>query len=249
MNTTKKLLGAAGIAGLILVMCCCAGNKQFGSNPLFERITDQHENVIYTGSLPCEDCKALSTLLKLNRDKSYTLEFIPEGKSDEVFRSEGTYGWKRKVIILTPGDSLTIPLKYFAEDNRLLSATDKTNFLVRSENLLLERYWKLVELKGVPINAPESSEREAHLIFKTLNNRIFGSSGCNRFSGRYDMNDNRIRISQVISTKMACMNVPYENDFFTVLAAIDRISAGNDTLLFMKDNATMARFISVNGKE
>lgn len=46
----------------------------------------------YTGSLPCVDCQAINTLLELNRDYSYVLTYVFQGKSHDTFVKQGY--WK-----------------------------------------------------------------------------------------------------------------------------------------------------------
>ncbi len=110
---------------------------------------------------------------------------------------------------------------------------------------ILEKYWKLVELNGKTIPKTDGGEREAHMILKQADNKVFGNGGCNSFSGSYTLiKGNNIRISSILSTKMACENVNFENEFFTVLSTADSYMQRNDSLLLSKGNLkTMAVFI------
>jgi len=108
---------------------------------------------------------------------------------------------------------------------------------------LIGSYWQVVELNGIPVDTSGSGEREAHIVFERLNNQVFGSGGCNRFSGHYEIHNNKIRISQILSTKMACMNVPYEDDFFRILQTSDSYTVSDDTLKIMQKDSSGAIFI------
>ena len=74
-----------------------------------------------------------------------------------------------------------------------------------------------------------------------------GNSGCNQFSGDYELSDgNRIRFSRVISTKIACMDMTLEHRFLEVLANTDNYSLKNDTLSLNRERmAPLARFVAV----
>ena len=79
--------------------------------------------------------------------------------------------------------------------------------------LLTGTSWQVTELNGVAIN-PESYKRQAPYITFDGSNRISGSSGCNGFSGSYNLNDEGgMNVSQVAATKMFCEGVD-EKGFF-----------------------------------
>jgi heat shock protein HslJ len=67
---------------------------------------------------------------------------------------------------------------------------------------LQSTYWKAVEIAGKPIPA-QPGTREAHLVFQA-DGRISGSDGCNRMSGSYEVEEDRIAFGQTLSTRMAC---------------------------------------------
>jgi heat shock protein HslJ len=62
-------------------------------------------------------------------------------------------------------------------------------------------YWKLTELGGAPVG---SSQVEPHLLLDRTTRRVTGSAGCNQFSGGYQVDGDRLRLSQTVSTMMAC---------------------------------------------
>jgi putative lipoprotein len=66
-------------------------------------------------------------------------------------------------------------------------------------------YWKLTRLGDAPVTAT-SQQREPHLILTSESRRVTGSGGCNRFSGSYELDDNRLTFSQMASTMMACLD-------------------------------------------
>jgi heat shock protein HslJ len=78
-------------------------------------------------------------------------------------------------------------------------------------------YWKLTSLGGSPIvTAPR--QREAHLILQPANRRVTGSGGCNRLSGSYQVNGDRISLGRVASTMMACVDgMKTEQNFLKAL--------------------------------
>lgn len=75
-------------------------------------------------------------------------------------------------------------------------------------NTITETYWKLVELGGREPSMQEGQGKETHFILKEEGQRVVGNGGCNSFTGTYDLQEgNRLRFSQMASTKMACLNL------------------------------------------
>lgn len=64
--------------------------------------------------------------------------------------------------------------------------------------------------------------------------RISGFSGCNRFSGGYTRQGNRLQISQIVSTRMACTNPAQsrtETQFLSALRTISQMTQAGQTLI------------------
>jgi len=108
---------------------------------------------------------------------------------------------------------------------------------------LVEKYWKLTELYGEPVNTSETGN-EAYMIFKKEDNRITGKSGCNTFNGSFSlMPGNRISFSKTISTMMMCANMEIESKMHQALEMADNYIINGDKLILSKARmAPLARF-------
>jgi heat shock protein HslJ len=81
-------------------------------------------------------------------------------------------------------------------------------------------YWKLTRLGEAPVTVP-SGRQEAHLIFNSLTGRVTGSGGCNRLTGSYEVNGDRLSLGEVAGTMMACMEgMEQEQAFLKSLGAV-----------------------------
>jgi heat shock protein HslJ len=111
------------------------------------------------------------------------------------------------------------------------------------------KYWKLVEIKGRPVQAGDWM-KEPHLLLKKDERRISGNGGCNSFFGSYVLSaGNRIQFSQIGATKMACEHMELEQQFFEILDAAGYYTVRQDTLLLSDSTETpLARFVAVHGK-
>ena len=95
--------------------------------------------------------------------------------------------------------------------------------------------WRLVQ--DADPAQDQSGEDAPMLLFGWEENRIFGSGGCNRFSGAYKAGeDNSLSFENVISTQIGCPDSVSESQFHKRLTHISYYSFNKDfTLLNMHD--------------
>jgi len=102
-------------------------------------------------------------------------------------------------------------------------------------------YWKLTDLGGAPVSGTQT---EPHLVLDPTTRRVTGSAGCNQLSGGYQLVGDRLRLSQTVSTMMACMKgMETEKAFLKALGQVSgwRIS-GQQLELLDSSGKVLARF-------
>ena len=103
-------------------------------------------------------------------------------------------------------------------------------------------YWKLVELGGAPVTVVPQAE--PHLILNSLTGQVGGSGGCNRLSGGYELNGDRLRLDRIVTTMMACEEGMETEQMF--LNELGRVSgwriAGQQLELLDDAGEVVARF-------
>ncbi|HJU68749.1 MAG TPA: META domain-containing protein [Gemmatimonadaceae bacterium] len=106
--------------------------------------------------------------------------------------------------------------------------------------------WRLVELEGQP-SLSGGGAREPHLIFSRDSvDRVGGATGCNTMGGRYTAEGDRIRFSDLFSTKMACVEeerMRQETRFVGALGRVDRYAISGDTLTLSEGGTVVAKFV------
>jgi heat shock protein HslJ len=247
------------LSGLFLLHC----NTPAPATTSPTTSTDPHSSYnsldwdgIYRGVLPCADCPGIQTTIYLNRDLTYLKRTKYLDRPDSAEETKGMFSWN------AAGNTITLkgagdPASYFVGENTLTQLDMKGNkitgnlaghyILSKSSYAVLERYWKLVELMGKPVLVDSTFIKEPHLIFKDDGNRIVGNGGCNGFSGTFEISPlNRIRISKLVSTQMACRQLPIESQFTKVLLMADNFTISADNLSLNRARmAPLARFKSV----
>jgi heat shock protein HslJ len=103
--------------------------------------------------------------------------------------------------------------------------------------------WVLTHLGTEAVPASDSV-REARLQFDKTDLQVTGSGGCNRLSGRYLLSGNRLTLTPLAMTRMACVDGPnVEDRFVEALAQVVTFSiVGQELDLFDSGGKLLARF-------
>ncbi|MDR0428232.1 MAG: META domain-containing protein [Dysgonamonadaceae bacterium] len=261
----KRNLFLVSIFTLLLTMNAC-GPKQ-SSKAEVAAMADNSQNSLdwegtYTGVIPCADCAGIAVRIDLASDNTYKMEEIYQGKGDSAtIRTEGKFAWDNNgsIITLEPttqNNTDNYPEKMKAgegfltlldkEGNEIVGDLASNYVLGKVNKELVEKYWKLTELMGQPINR-NSQGKEAFMTLQVDGNRIHGNFGCNSFNGTYEVKaGNCISFSRMASTMMMCPNMTVEQQFGEALQQADNYSLNADTLILNKTGMTpLARFEAV----
>ena len=103
------------------------------------------------------------------------------------------------------------------------------------------RRWVLTEMKGVPVQL-SGGRRDAYINFDAGEKRFTGKGGCNQISGTYSLDKKNIRFGEVISTKMSCPDIEFENTFLSALSSVDHYEQQGNDLLLKKKKDVLLRF-------
>lgn len=106
--------------------------------------------------------------------------------------------------------------------------------------------WLLVELSGEPVE-PTGEERAAHLSLDPAEGRAYGSGGCNRFTGTFELSGEELRVGPIAATRMACEEqvMRLETEFFDALASVGRYELDGETLVLLDGDTVVARLNGV----
>lgn len=116
----------------------------------------------------------------------------------------------------------------------------------QSDSPLRGTYWKLVRLGAAPVEAAEK-QREPHLILANSESRVSGSGGCNRVSGSFELDGDKLRFRRMLSTRMACVaGMELEQRFLQSIETVERYRIkGSDLEMLDAGSAVIARFQAV----
>jgi heat shock protein HslJ len=98
--------------------------------------------------------------------------------------------------------------------------------------------WIVVEMKGVPVQQ-SGSRRDAYINFEVNEKKFVGNGGCNQLNGNYSISKSSISFNDVISTKMSCEDIAFEEIFLSTLSSVDRYEVRDNDLLLKKKRETV----------
>lgn len=224
-----------------------------------EKMADNSENAldwdgVYSNVLPCADCEGLQTTIVLNKDQSYEKTTRYLGKEMDAIVKTGKFSWDKdgQNIVLegNPGEEAT---HYFVMENKIrqldingkeIATENKGQYELPKVSNLVDRYWKLVEIFGQPVDS--TGMKEPHLIFQVEKNRLVGNGGCNGLTATYILqNGNRVKFTPAAMTMMMCLNMDIETQFKKVLDMTDNYTLVGDTLTLNRARmAPLAKFVA-----
>ena len=104
-----------------------------------------------------------------------------------------------------------------------------------STKLLFNKEWKLVKLNGRTVPTTK-----AFIVFSP-HQRVNGNLGCNNFSGNFETNGKSLKLSQLVSTRMLCIDsMKVEDGFTAALNTIDNFKVKNGELMLKQSKKTIA---------
>jgi len=212
----------------------------------------------YNGVFPCRDCDGVEITITLRSDGSFSRDLYHIGEPTPPRTESGQFNWhqdgRRISLILAEGDA-----QYFQVGENVLFAIDNEGNRIGGDDATWYRLdklvndprvedqtWFLVELRGHPVDIPESNQ----LPFLTLNSaewQVKGNASCNGFFGSYVLRPgNRITFSRRMgATAMVCPDMHLKDAFLDVLRQTDNYSISEGMLSLNRARmAPLARFSS-----
>lgn len=108
--------------------------------------------------------------------------------------------------------------------------------------------WVLETLNGAKVTLTDSSN-EIFIRFDEVEKRVNGRAACNRFFGNYEMDQTKLKFSPMGATRMACLDMQKETEFFQMLDGVETYSIKDNILSFKSKGEVVATFKKGEEKE
>lgn len=110
---------------------------------------------------------------------------------------------------------------------------------VNNLQMLQNHTWIATQIGAQSIKTNPSAHNIPALQFDEATKRVSGADGCNRLMGTYQATGNTLVLSQMASTKMACIDNTLPNQFNTALANVTNYQVYNNTLKLLDRNGNL----------
>lgn len=113
---------------------------------------------------------------------------------------------------------------------------------------ILGAYWVLFSLEGQDVQRPQNTQT-AYVRFEEGKARVVGFTGCNRFSGKYELSGQKLSISNLSSSRMTCPDIEQENKMLDLLGQVSSFRIAGDLLMLYAGETAVATFRAGNEQE
>ena len=112
---------------------------------------------------------------------------------------------------------------------------------------LTDTDWKLQEMNGEPARLGDG-QKKLHLLMNTKQKAVQGYSGCNRYTGSYEVKGSALYFGPLDVTRMECMgSMELEQQYLEALGSTKQFDIRADTLwLYEAGGATVLRFVAAS---
>ena len=254
------LIGSCiAVFGLGMTACKSKGSStKLEKNGVLESANNSKNSLdwagFYTGTVPCADCEGISTQITLKNDNTYSMQTEYVGKGGSAENYAGTFQWNNagNIVILSGLKEKSMPDSYLVGENKLIQLDMEGNVITGSlasnyvlnkvDRNLVDKKWVLVGIEGVALSTPPAVE--AFITFNSKDNRVFGNSGCNNFSGSYKLGPGKqLMFSSMVTTRKMCVDMSIEDEINRLFDAIDSYTLQNDTLNLAKGGVSLIRLV------
>ncbi|WP_347158104.1 META domain-containing protein [Pontibacter chitinilyticus] len=127
----------------------------------------------------------------------------------------------------------------------IASCTVKPKNLASEVYTFKDAYWMLMSVEGQSPQAPNNT-KTAYIRFEENDNDVHGFTGCNKFSGKYEADPERSKLTMnsLSATEVACPNADTENKLMQVLQNVDSYRISDNILTLYVGNKAVATFMT-----
>lgn len=101
--------------------------------------------------------------------------------------------------------------------------------------------WRLVDIGGQPSPAGADSTRHPGFTLLAEGRKVQGSAGCNRMTGTYKLDGEKLKFGPLATTRMACPDMQTETAFLKALGATTRYEVSGSSLTLYGADTAVAR--------
>lgn len=103
-------------------------------------------------------------------------------------------------------------------------------------------FWQLLYINGTKVTKEQSGKEIPTLEFKTADNSLTGTTGCNRITGKIRVTPYLVDFENLAATRMFCDNAKFETPLLQLLRGSLSYTLANEELIFTKEGKQVLVF-------
>jgi heat shock protein HslJ len=115
----------------------------------------------------------------------------------------------------------------------------------KSQVNLLHDIWALDSLYGEKVIIEENTRNLPVLELYVKDERVHGNTGCNTIDGKLDIDNNKIKFLNLVTTEMACSN-NIEQEFLSALKKVNNYKLEKMRLFLFEDDKELLVFKKID---
>lgn len=157
--------------------------------------------------------------------------------ADSISNFQPEFGYTYKIKVL----KTALKKRNASPNNKLIRYTLQEVLEKKIDNTVkLYDIWGLYAMDGNILNSPNKRPK---LEINLSNNSFLGNGFCNQISGEVHALNNKIEFSKIVSTRMACKNLDFENQYLNILQnTLDYKIVKNQLILYNSQGKEILKF-------
>lgn len=211
---------------------------------------------MYKGLMPGKKSDKTAIVLELSEVFVYTISADTLAKDKEVIE-KGTFRWQPdgKSILLTSDNGIEMEFRVGKDKLTLISNSEEMIFdkMKSSEVITMEseataaaltsfvdQKWNITSIDNKPINA--KGIKKDYYVFFSKDRKLQAYAGCNKIGGDYTLHGEKIKITNIAATEMACAEMDIENTLIKTLKEVDNIIQNNQIMYLRRRGEALIKF-------
>lgn len=218
---------------------------------------------MYRGLMPEVGSSKTPVVIELSETFSFTISTDTIGK-DKMILQKGTFRWEPdgKSILLTANSG--IEKEFLVGDNELtlkgnsnkavfrkMKSADVIDLESESTTAALTTFigekWIITSINDKPISA--KGLKKDYYVFFGKDKKFNAFAGCNQIGGNYSIKGDQIKMSNIVSTEMACTEMTMEQSLLKALAEADNIIQNNQIMHLRNKGNVLIKFEAEKNKK
>ncbi len=211
---------------------------------------------MYRGLMPGIGSNKTPVVIELSETFSFTISADTIAKEKMIIQ-KGTYQWEKdgKSIVMNANDGSQKVFRV-GENQLTLKSNSQTAIFKKMKSsevinlesettqaaitTFIDEKWKITSINDKPVSS--KGIKKDYYVYFGKDRKFNAFAGCNNIGGDYSIKGDKIKMSNIIATEMACAEMEMEQMLLKSLAKVDNIIQNNQYMYLRKKGEVLIKF-------